>query len=318
MTVPSSNQPLVTIGMPVYNSERHLAQSIDSLLAQTYRDFVLIISDNASTDSTPEICQRYTRQDSRVRYFRNAVNVGMTGNFNRVFELTQTKYIKWSTADDFWAPDMLADAVPIMEADPSIVVCYPQTIIVDGQGREQGPYFDKLHMMQDDPVERFIQLTDNIRLVNHHLGLLRTDAVRRTRLFGKHVSADIGFLAEMSLYGKFYEVKKPQFFRRFHEDSSSWNRGDQEQEARRFHAANVRRVPFNTWRFHGAYWGAILRSPLTLKQKARLLYYVSKGMYWQRDFLFDDLRRDIPPLLGFSKKTVVPPPRESEKKSIAV
>ncbi len=320
MSATASPQPLVTIGVPVYNSERHLRTSLDSLLAQTYRDFVLVISDNASTDSTAEICQQYVKQDPRVQYHRNPVNIGMTGNFNRVFALTHTKYIKWSTADDFWAPEMLADAVAVMEADPSIAVCYPQTVIVNDEGREQGAYLDKLHLMQDDPAERFLGLISHIRLVNHHLGLLRTDAVRRTRLFGKHVSADIGFLAEMSLYGKFYEVKKPQFFRRFHADSSSWNRaaGDQEQEARRFHAANVRRVPFNTFRFHGAYLGAIWRSPLSLTQKRKLLYHVSKGMYWHRGFLYDDLRRDVPALLRLSKKAPVSAASRSENKSIAV
>lgn len=302
MSPQPSPQTLVTIGVPVYNSERHLRQSLDSLLAQTYRDFVLVISDNASTDSTAEICQAYTRRDPRVQYFRNPVNIGMTGNFNRVFELTHTKYIKWSTADDFWAPDMLADAVAVMEADPSIAVCYPQTMIVDGEGREQGPYYDKLHLMQDDPAERFIQLISNIRLVNHHLGLLRTDTVRRTRLFGKHVSADIGFLAEMSLYGKFFEVRKRQFFRRFHTESSSWNRGDQEQEARRFHAANVRRVPFNTWRYHAFFTGAVLRSPLSPAKKTRLFYRLCKLAYWDHARLYADVRRDFPRVLGGVRK----------------
>ncbi len=318
MSATASPQPLVTIGVPAYNSERHLRQSLDSLLAQTYRDFVLVISDNASTDATAEICQQYVRRDPRVQYFRNPVNVGMTGNFNRVFELTHTKYIKWSTADDFWAPDMLADAVAVMEADPSVAVCYPQTIIVDDEGREQGPYYDKLHLMQADPVERFLGLIENIKLVNHHLGLLRTDAVRRTRLFGKHVSADIGFLAEMSLYGKFFEVRKPQFYRRFHIDSSSWNRGDQEQEARRFHAANVRRVPFNTWRYHGTFSGAVLRSPLSLAKKTKLLYHIAWGMYWSRGMLYDDLRRDIPPALGFAKRAAAAGDSRRQNRNIAV
>jgi glycosyltransferase involved in cell wall biosynthesis len=320
MSATSSSAPLVTIGVPAYNSERHLRTSLDSLLAQTYRDFVLVISDNASTDSTADICQEYVRKDPRVKYFRNPVNVGMTGNFNRVFELTHTKYIKWSTADDFWAPEMLADAVAVMEADPSIAVCYPQTIIVNDEGREQGPYYDQLHLMQDDPAERFSLLVDRIKLVNHHLGLLRTDAVRRTRLFGKHVSADIGFLAEMSLYGKFYEVKKPQFFRRFHIDSSSWNRaaGDEEQEARRFHAANVRRVPFQSFRYHAWFMRAILRSPLSLIKKCKLLLQIGRTMFWHRRFLYDDLRRDVPAALGLGKKSTNPSPNRSENKSIAV
>jgi glycosyltransferase involved in cell wall biosynthesis len=306
MSIALSKQPLVTIGMPVYNSERHLAQSIESLLAQTHRDFVLVISDNASTDGTADICQRYVRRDARVQYFRNPVNVGMTGNFNRVFELTHTKYLKWSTADDFWAPDMLADAVAVMEADPSIALCYPKTIIVDGEGREQGRYEDKLHLMQDDPAERFLAVIENVRLVNHHLGLLRTDAIRRTGQFGKHVSADIGFVAEMSLYGKFFEVKKYQFYRRFHTESSSWNRGDDEQEARRFHAANVRRVPFNTWLYHRAFSRAVLHSPLSFGKKLKLFGRLGKFMYWDSKRLYDDIRRDVPPLFGFGRNDSAP------------
>jgi glycosyltransferase involved in cell wall biosynthesis len=296
---PASNPPLVAIGLPIYNSAGHLAQSISSLLAQTFRDFVLIISDNASTDGTGEICQRFASQDPRIRYFRNPVNIGLTGNFNRVFELSESKYFKWATGDDFWAPDMLADAVAVLESDPSIVLCYPRTVIVDGEGREQGRFEDKLHLMQDDAVQRFLAVLDNIKLVNHHLGVLRSDAIRRTRLFGRHVSADTGFVAEMSLYGKFFEVKKYQFFRRFHADSSSWNRSDQEHQARRFHAANVRRVPFNNWLYHRAFCSAVLRSPLDFGKKFRLLGQLAKRMYWDSEWLYDDLRRDVPSLLGF-------------------
>src|SRR5689334_4004766 len=89
--------PSVAIGLPCYNSEKYLAQSIESLLAQTFKDFVLIISDNASTDGTADICKKYAAQDSRVRYFRNPTNIGMMPNFNRVFALSDSKYFKWAT-----------------------------------------------------------------------------------------------------------------------------------------------------------------------------------------------------------------------------
>src|SRR3954470_9957348 len=82
-------EPLITIGLPCYNSEKYLVQSIESLLSQTYGNFVLIISDNASTDRTEEICRRYAAADARVRYVRNPVNIGMSGNFNRVFALAE-------------------------------------------------------------------------------------------------------------------------------------------------------------------------------------------------------------------------------------
>lgn len=293
--------PLVTIGMPVYNSERYLAQSIESLLAQTYTDFVLVISDNASTDGTAELCQKYVRQDTRVRYFRNPVNIGMSGNFNRVFDLTQTKYLKWSTADDFWAPEMLSDAVAVMESDASIALCYPRMIMIDAEGKEQGRFDDELNLMQESPVERFLSLIRNIKLVNHHLGLLRTDAIRKTHRFGKHTGADTGFLAELCLYGKFCEIPKYQFFRRFHADSSSWQRDNQAQQARRFHAANVRRISFNDWRFHWAFVAGVLNSPLGIRSKMKLLSVIARRMYWDRTDLYDDLSHDVPKALSIRK-----------------
>lgn len=290
MTTAASATPLVAIGVPVYNSERYLCQSIDSLLNQTFRDFVLIICDNASTDGTAEICKRYASQDPRVKYVRNSVNIGLSGNFNRVFELSNAKYFKWSTADDYWAPDMLKDALAVMEADDSVVLCYPKAVLIDADGNELERYEDKLHRMEPDPAVRFLAVIHNLRLVHHHLGLLRSAAIRKTHLFGRHVAADVGFLAELSLYGKFCEVPKFQFFRRFHEDSSSWKRGNEAHEARRFYAANVRKIPFNAWRFHWTYVSAVLRSPLGLIAKAKLVGYLVRQMYWDRQSLCADLR----------------------------
>src|SRR5512138_1676105 len=117
-----SDAPLVTIGLPVYNSEHYLRQSLDSLLTQTYSDFVLIINDNASTDVTPCIWEEYAAADPRVRDFSNATNIGNPRNFNRVFELTTTRYLKWSTADDFWEPTFLERAVEVMERDPTVAL----------------------------------------------------------------------------------------------------------------------------------------------------------------------------------------------------
>src|SRR5256885_2243864 len=121
-----SEASLITVGLPVYNSERFLRQSIDSLLAQTYSAFVLVISDNASTDGTAAICKQYAANDSRIRYTRNEVNIGNPRNFNRVAGLATTRYLKWSTADDYWAPTFLERAVEIMERDSTIAPRYPQ------------------------------------------------------------------------------------------------------------------------------------------------------------------------------------------------
>src|ERR1051325_8805772 len=141
-----ADNPPVTIGLPVYNSERFIAQSLDSLLAQTYGDFRIIISDNASTDGTPDLCNDYARRDKRVFYSRNAVNIGASPNFNRVFALSESPYFKWATADDYWAPSMLEKCVRILESAPTIALCYPKTTLVDAEGKNPQPYEDNLHL----------------------------------------------------------------------------------------------------------------------------------------------------------------------------
>jgi glycosyltransferase involved in cell wall biosynthesis len=91
----TSKIPRVSIGLPVFNGEKYLAEALDSILSQTYRDFKLIISDNASTDRTEQICREYAAKDRRIRYYRNEKNIGAPKNFNRVFELSSGKYFRW-------------------------------------------------------------------------------------------------------------------------------------------------------------------------------------------------------------------------------
>ena len=100
MTASTSRSPRLSIGIPVYNGESFLAQALDSLLAQTFHDFEIVISDNASTDRTPEICHAYVQRDPRVRYVRNPLNLGSVPNFNRVFEPSTAPLFKWAAHDD--------------------------------------------------------------------------------------------------------------------------------------------------------------------------------------------------------------------------
>jgi glycosyltransferase involved in cell wall biosynthesis len=281
----------VTIGLPCYNSERYIRQSIESLLAQTYTNFLLVISDNASTDSTAAICQEYASRDVRVRYNRNPVNIGNPSNFNRVVELTTTPFLKWSTSDDYWAPTMLERAMEVMERDPSVALCYPAAYLVNAQGGEMQPYDDVLNLMQDDPVDRFLQLIGTIKLTHQHLGVIRMDCLRSTRLLGVHVGSDINLLAELSLYGKFYELPDRLFYRRFHETSGSWKRGDAKHEAKHYHGA--RRVGLRKWRSHMGFFSAVRRSPLPLRSKVRAYRVLVRRAAWDRRELLSELIASI-------------------------
>jgi glycosyltransferase involved in cell wall biosynthesis len=284
-----THTPLVTIGLPVYNSERFIRQSLDSLLGQTYRDFILIISDNASTDTTAEICQSYAKSDGRIQYHRNAVNIGNPGNFNRVFSLTRTKYLKWSTSDDWWAPTFVERALEVMERDPGIALCYPQAYIVDADGANPQPYDDVLHLMQDDPAERFLKVIDTIALAHQHLGLIRTDALRRTRLLGAFVASDINLLAELTLYGKYFELPERLFYRRYHKTSGSWNRGNKEHEAKYYLAAKRPTIRFTRWRRHIRFFSAALRAPLPPGKKLWLCWKLFRRLLSDRELLIKDL-----------------------------
>jgi glycosyltransferase involved in cell wall biosynthesis len=285
-----SGTPLVTIGLPVYNSERFVRQSLDSLLAQTYSDFVLIINDNASLDSTGDICRSYAAADSRVQYHRNDVNIGNPRNFNRVAELTSTKYLKWSTADDFWAPTFLERAMEVMERDPSVALCYPKAYLVDAAGEIQSEYDDVLHLVQDDPVERYLALTQRIALAHQHLGVIRMSCLRQTHMLGTHVASDINLLAELSLYGKFYELPERLFSRRFHKDSGSWIKGNAAHDARTYHASGMSRATLKSWRSHLRFLASIRTSPLPMKSKMRLYKMQARRMVWDRESLFRELR----------------------------
>src|SRR5262245_65331393 len=124
-------EPLVSIGLPVYNSERFVAKSIETLLAQTFEDFRIVISDNASTDRTGAICREYAARDPRIEYQRNQTNIGMAANYNLTFGLSRSKYFRWGPADDFCAPELLEEHLRVLESDPSIALVYPQAWFVD-------------------------------------------------------------------------------------------------------------------------------------------------------------------------------------------
>jgi glycosyltransferase involved in cell wall biosynthesis len=275
----------VTIGVPVYNGERFLAECLDSLLSQTFLNFVLLISDNASTDRTEKICQTYVKADSRVRYHRNDTNIGLYGNLNLLLRSARTRYVKLAPADDFWAPTMLSDSLESMESDSSLVLCHPRAVLVNEDGGEIRRYERSLHLMEDDPVLRFRRVLTELGLVNQLTGVIRTDVVRSTLPLMNHTLADRVFLAELSLYGKIMELPKYQYFRRFHQESTSWDRKSESHQIRRLFGSGTRRVRLATWKYHWGLLRRMLHSPLDSGKKLELLRFLGKRIAWDRSVL---------------------------------
>jgi glycosyltransferase involved in cell wall biosynthesis len=126
--------PTLSIGLPVYNGEKYLAQSIEALLGQSYEDFELIISDNTSTDGTAEICHHYQELDSRIRYFRQEHNIGGAPNHNFLVEQARGELFKWASHDDLYARDLLKRCVQALEEFPDVIAAHSWTALIDASG----------------------------------------------------------------------------------------------------------------------------------------------------------------------------------------
>jgi glycosyltransferase involved in cell wall biosynthesis len=208
--------PAVSIGLPVYNGATYLATALDALLAQDFTDFELIVSDNASTDRSPEICAEYARRDSRVRFVRNSTNIGATANFNRTFELACGRYFMWAADDDLWDPRFVGRCVAALEAKPEAVLACTSLRFID----EAGDAIDLDYGIYDNPDLSSRSVSDRLRrLVKRggwyiSYGLIRADALRQTTLFQNVYGPDLVLALELALRGPFVKVPEILFWYR--------------------------------------------------------------------------------------------------------
>lgn len=274
--------------MPMYNCEKFVARSIESLLAQTFGDFELVISDNASTDGGEEICRSYAARDPRIRYVRRETNIGGPGNFRYVFSLCRGEYHKWSTADDYWDPAFAARCIAVLDADPSVVLCYSKTKLIDADDALLEDYQDNLHLLDPSPRRRFNTLLSTIGLCNAHLGVIRRSAMERTRLIGPQHASDVHFLAELTLFGKFFLLPEHLFFRRFHTQSSSWNRADVERQLA-YYSPHRKDLRMHVWRKVWLLGSAAWRAPIPFRERLGLTADVARMVAWERESLAREL-----------------------------
>ncbi len=263
-------KPLVSVGMPVYNGQKYLREAIDSLLNQTLSDFELVISDNASTDATGEVCREYAKKDARIRYSRNSVNIGAGRNHNRVFELSRGKYFIWAAYDDVYAPGLLADCARVLDQNPSVVLCHSLIIVIDEEGKPvRTVSVDKGR--SDRAYLRFRGLTRLDHTCDQQYGMVRSDIMRRTTLLRNYTDSDRTLLAELALYGRFYEVPKPLFFRRVHAATSTRLFSDWRSRMVLWDPSLAGRIVFPHWLQFADYVRTIRRTPMKLWPKMQCL-----------------------------------------------
>jgi glycosyltransferase involved in cell wall biosynthesis len=236
--------PKVSIGMPVYNGSRYVAEAIESILNQTFTDFELIICDNASTDDTGEICQSYASRDPRIRYVRNERNVGAAPNYNKTFQLARGKYFRWNAHDDIIEPTYLEKLVPVLDNDPGIVLAHSYTRLIDEHSetinfpREADGGARLEHLVPGrgkliygvDPLDRKLdshRVDQRFRSVvlrtfwcHEIFGLMRREQLGRGGLMEAFYGTDKVILAEMAAQGRFYIHPEELFLNRRHPEQS--------------------------------------------------------------------------------------------------
>ena len=218
--VAAASQPLprVSIGLPVYNGERYISRTLDSILAQDFADFELIVSDNASTDRTGEICRAYAERDARVRYFRNERNLGAGPNYDGCFHRARGTYFKWAAHDDCLAPDYLSKAVAALDAAPEAALCTVGITEIGPNDEVLRTYANSFPgVSSPSAAERFGAVIHARHQCEDFFGLYRRSALVGSGLHDNYSGSDRVLLAEMALRGPWVSVPAPLFLHREHE-----------------------------------------------------------------------------------------------------
>lgn len=214
-----NKEPRLSIGLPVYNGDQYLEVTLRSLLAQTYQDYKLIISDNASTDRTEEICRTYVSQDKRIHYFRNERNIGATQNWYKVFELSSSEYFASAADDDRYDPDYMRKCIDVLDKDPSVILCFSKTKVIDAEGNIVGNFELVSDTTSKHPHERLYNVIVDDYLCIQLYAVMRSSALRNTKTFVGYNACDRNTLFELALLGVLYEIPEYLFYHRLYQEA---------------------------------------------------------------------------------------------------
>jgi len=266
------NVPRVSIGLPVFNGARFLAEAVESILKQDEDDLELIIADNASTDDTPNICKDFAARDPRVRYVGSDRNRGIAWNFNRLVDLARAPYFKWADCDDVIESSLIRQCVAALEAEPSAVLAYTWARYIDEAGNtlresvEVPPY-----ALSRNVVDR---AKGYLRLPTSHVlelqGVIRHDVLAATSRMRPYATSDLALILELALRGPFAEIASPLFLHRMHTDRASLA-GTSLRERSRIHTQDGRAVALPRWQLAYAMVRAVVVSPNGASQRLRIL-----------------------------------------------
>jgi len=292
-----ADNPVVTIALPVFNGENYLREAIRSVLSQTFRDFELLLLDNASTDGTSEICREAVAQDQRVHYFRAEVNRGLIWNHDRAVELAKGAYFMWLAHDDTLAEDYVRRCVEGLTQDPDVVLSFTNSNIIDASGERIEQVSN--HCDNSSPSSRFRSLMRNQTCCDAIYGLMRMETLKKTGLHGYFAGSDLVLLCEMAMHGRFKVIPDFLFLRRHHPNVTS-SRHRTSREITLIHAPQKAGKFFLPYLLiAGGFLAAIGRARPPWKERLECYKYLSFWLWKNRRDLYFDC---VLPITGSLKR----------------
>ncbi len=262
--------PLVSVGVPVFNGEAFLEDAIRSVLGQTLDDLELILCDNASSDRTADICRDHAARDPRVRYFRNARNLGAAANYNLAFSHARGRYFKWLAHDDRMLPSFLAKTRRVLDERPDAVLCNTVVSYIDADGAHLGLYDTRLSGADaHPPSQRFAWMVLRSHTCVDFFGLIRREALRGSLLHGSFHGADRALLAQLALRGRLVQLPAPLLTIREHPNRYTRAQRRSTDRASWHDSARGGQASFPTWRLYAEYLSMVRREALPPPERAR-------------------------------------------------
>jgi len=271
-----TKKPAVSIGMKIYNEAKYIEETLDSLLAQDFKDFEILINDNASEDRTGDICRNYSKKDKRIHFVKHQKNLGVVKSFNELVKRASGKYFMLAGGHDKWHPSFVTQCIEVLEKDSSLVLSYTQTRVINDKGREVGvdPNLMDIRSLNGSGFNRLQQfnlvLWDCFGYYPIH-GVIRTRMLQQTRLLRPTIGPDTILLAELALLGPFAQIPKPLFY------------------ARKLREFNEKEVLRRQFRYSFP------------EQNARKIHFPYANFAWQ--YLM--VAKDAPPPIRFSQRVLI-------------
>lgn len=288
------SQPKVSIGMPVYNAEKYLRQTLDSLLNQSFTDFEIVISNNGSTDQTRSICDEYSLKDSRIKVDHNTVNQGASWNFNHVVEMASGQYFMWAAHDDLWHPQYVEKCVAVLDSNQQAVLCYTATEEIDALGKTYKKNFGIKPELASPEVSCRFSASWRYPPQILVFGLIRREILKKTRLIGDYAASDQVLVTELALAGQIVGIPEPLFFYRRHSlQSTAKNYPTMRSRNSWYNPKNKQLLTFPWWRVLKEHVVAITRAPLALNNRLICYGCVLRWMIRKRrELLYELALRD--------------------------